>query len=412
MKERGIRFAAEQLLAPEQALVVYNARAQLAAPREEHVALDDAGGRICAHSIVADADYPPAARSTMDGFALRSADTPGVLRIAGDVRMGETFGAALERGAALRIATGGFVPAGADAVVPIEDACVSGARLHAGAIASGDCIYNAGEDIRAGRIVVERGRRMGAADVGLLATIGKTVVPVFARPRLAIVSSGDELVPPGASPLSGQVRDSNRYALAAALRELGAVPVHQPIARDDPGDFERIVRAALAPCDGVVLSGGSSVGERDFTPQVIDRLGAPGVVVHGLRVKPGKPTVLGAVEGKPILGLPGNPTSALLILYAVFCSINDAMAGAGFRRRQTAAVLADPIRKREGWTWYVPVALDDDVPPHAHPLPIHSASVSLLTRATGFATLEETLAFVPAHAAIAVATFTNGGFLS
>jgi molybdenum cofactor synthesis domain-containing protein len=203
------------------------------------------------------------------------------------------------------------------------------------------------------------------------------------------------------------VRDSNRWAVAGALQALGASVRHLPTAPDEPGRLEALLKEAVATCDAVALTGGSSVGERDLTPQIVDRLGKPGVLVHGLKVKPGKPTVLAAVEGRPVIGLPGNPASALMIMEAVAAPIVAALTGAMLPSDTVSAQLAAPLSKRLGWTWYVPMRLEGSV---AHPLQIRSGSASLLARASGFAALDESIESLPAGAPVQVTRFRLGGF--
>lgn len=405
-------FAIDKLLAPEQALIAFFARANLSDPGTEEVGLDACAGRILSRPIHADADYPQTPRSTMDGFAVASADTPGSLKIVGEVAMGSAPKSPLARGTALKIPTGGLLPFGADAVVPFEDARADENLVAiATPIAAGDCVRPVGSDMRLGELLLSPGRRIAAAEVGLLATLGIVNVPVYRVPVLGLLSSGDELVPPGEQPRRGQIRDSNRYAIAAGLRAMGAGVRHFPTVSDEPGALERTLGEALETCDGAILTGGSSVGERDRTPEAIAALGMPGVLVHGLRVKPGMPTVFGAIAGKPVLGLPGNPVSALLILQAVAAPIVDALTG---RQRSEppiiSAVAARPIRSRAGWTWFVPVRLERRGTHYsAEPLPIHSANVSLLARASGFVRMGENEEFLAAGDALFVHPFSVGG---
>jgi molybdenum cofactor synthesis domain-containing protein len=217
-------------------------------------------------------------------------------------------------------------------------------------------------------------------------------VQVYRKPVICVLSSGDELVAPQQRPARGQVRDSNRYAIAASLQAMGAHVRHYPTIRDETEDFTAALGAALAGCDAIAITGGSSVGERDRLPAAVAALGEPGIVVHGLRVKPGKPTLLGALGNKPILGLPGNPTSALFILEAVAAPIVAALTGAPAVAPKVTARLAAPVQSRPGWTWFIPVTLgdgDDEGYPLAHPLPLRSFSVSLSARAEGYLMMSE-----------------------
>jgi molybdopterin molybdotransferase len=304
------------------------------------------------------------------------------------------------------------LPDGADAVVPLEDAEIAaGTMTPRGEVRAGGFITRRAEDIRAGEAVLRAGRRIGGPELGVLATLGITLVPVFARPCFGIVSTGDELVPPDGVPDAGRVRDSNRYGLAGALRALGCDVLHLPRAGDAPESLRAILRSALEACDGVVVSGGSSVGARDFTPRVVAGLGEPGPIVHGLRVKPGKPTLLAAIGSKPILGLPGSPASSLMILEAVARPIVAACTGErAVRPIALEATARAPFTGRPGWTTYVPARLcADGTRLVAEPLELRSAHTSLLARAGGFVTLGEANHLAEAGTPVTVTLFTSGG---
>ncbi len=380
-------FIAEQLASPSDALTRFRAQVASVPCDRETVSLASAAGRALAAPIAAEAAYPDAPRAAMDGFALRAADVPGTLRIVGEARMGAAPARALGAGEALAIPTGAILPTGADAVVAIEATQVTGATVAVvEPVEVGENVHPTGCDMRPGEVLLMPPRRLDAAAVGLLATLGVTAVPVFRRPIVGLLSCGDELIAPERTPRPGQIRDSNRFALAAAVAALGAEPRHLPIVGDGEGELEAALAAGVADCDAVLVSGGSSVGERDRTPAALAALGRPGVIVHGLRVKPGKPTVLGAVGSKPVIGLPGNPASALLVFDAVIAPIVAALVGAPTQRSVVAARLAAPLDGRPGWTWYAPVRLvwHEDGTALAHPLPLRSASVSLLARADGY----------------------------
>jgi len=358
----------------------------------ERIRLEDAFGRILAERVVADADYPSVPRSAMDGFAIEAAHAPGTFSIVGAIAMGRPWGAPLRHGEAVRIPTGGVVPDGADCVVPIEEVRLNGQSLAVeSSLDAGTNVNPRAGDMCEGTLVLEAGTRIGGPQMGVLATLGITAVPVYPRPRVAVISSGDELVPPAMHPAAGQVRDSNRHAIAGALQAMGAQPFHGATVADVPGALERALRRALSEADAAIVSGGSSVGELDRTPAAIAALGLPGVLVHGLRVKPGKPTVLAAVGTKPVIGLPGNPTSALVILEAVVAPIIGALAGAPVPLITVAARLGSPAHSRRGWTWFVPVRLeaDDEGEWTAWPLPVRSSLVSLTAHADGYVVVPE-----------------------
>ncbi len=409
---RGERtFVAERLLAPSQAICAYLARVELATPPTERVALDAAAGRILARDAIARDDHPSHARSTMDGFAIRSG---GASRrtIVGEILMGAPPPRAIEAGETLHIPTGGALPDGADAVIPLEDVELDGETIVMRAsVAAGENLTQRAADLRAGERVLPAGRKLGAPELGLLATLGWAEVDVYARPRFGIISTGDELIDVGAVPQLGQIRDSNRFAIGASLQALGAEALHLPRVGDDGDALRAALRAALERCDGVVLTGGSSVGQRDLTPQIVAELGDPGVVVHGVRVKPGKPTLFGAVGSKPILGLPGNPTSALMILEAVARPIVVACTGATYDAPATIeAIAGTPFRGREGWTWYVPATLrSTGAMLAAQALPIRSSHVSLLARASGYVVLGEGSGSIETGERVSVTLFSCGG---
>ncbi len=405
-------FDVARLLAPEQALVAYFGAAALAPPVRETVALEDAFGRVLAADAVAERDYPEHARSTMDGYAIASTDGRERRRVTSEILMGATPSRPLQAGEAHRIPTGGALPEGADAVVPQEDVAADGDWVLAREVLlPGTNVTQPADDVRAGETVLAAGRRIGAPELGVLATLGYARVDVFKRPRIAVVSTGDELVAPAQDPRPGQVRDSNRYAIAGALAAMGALPVHFPRSADTLPALRAAAGTALAQCDALVLTGGSSVGVRDLVPRVVAELGEPGVVVHGLRVKPGKPTLLGATGGQAVIGLPGNPTSSLMILEAVARPIVLALTGEGpSAPAPLAAVATLPFSGRAGWTWYVPARLSMRAGAlHAEPLLLRSAHTSLLARAGGYVILDENCARIAAGSTVYVHRFSAGG---
>ncbi len=400
----GTTFETERLYAPDAAVAAYLDAVRPAPRGTELVPLAGAFGRILAAPAAAQADYPAHDRSTMDGFAVRSADGSSARRITATIRMGSAPPGALAPGEAMRIPTGGVLPDGADAVLPVEDAVEQDGMITPTLEpATRDCVTPRGDDMRAGDRVLEVGRRIAAAELSVLATLGRVTVEVYLRPRIAIVSTGDELVDPGAELGTGQVRDSNRWAIAGGLAALGCEVLHLPRARDEVDEIRAGIAEGLRNADAVVLTGGSSVGARDHVPAAIDGLGSPGVVVHGLRVKPGKPTVFGAIGTQPVIGLPGNPTSALTILDAIASHLVRALTGeTGARRTVVGAVAAEPFRGRVGWTWYVPAVLDGAA---ARPLTLHSSHTSLLARADGYVIIGPQTASIEPGAPVGVVRY-------
>ena len=291
----------------------------IAPPEIEHVALDDALGRVLARPIVADDDYPNA-RAFGDGRLRSRRERDAGQRLKLPVRSEWASRRARPRRMPrrLRIPTGGVLPDGADAVVPFEDAR---ARRRTSLSSTARSIpaqtsWKSRADMRRGEIVLQPERRVRAAEIGVLATLGITAVPVYRRPIDRRAVERRRAGRAERRPRPGQIRDSNRYAVAASLRAMGAIPRHYPTLRDEAGEFESALATALSECDAVAVTGGSSVGDRDRLPRAVAAIASPGVVVHGLRVKPGKPTLFGAdgmqadsrVAGKPDLGLadPGS----------------------------------------------------------------------------------------------------------
>lgn len=311
----------EGLLPVEEARERILAAIEPLAPLE--VPLTEAHGCVLAREVVADEDIPSFASSAMDGFAVRAADVAGAapgapveLRIVGRALIGRAPEGTVGHGEAIRIATGAPIPAGADAVVPIEDCEVEGERVRVLAtVPEGKHVRPAGEDLRAGQVLVPAGRRLGAPELGLLAAAGAAQVSIHPRPRVVVLSTGDELVELSRAPAFGQVRDSNAYLLYGALREAGAIPVLAGIVPDDVDRFRETVLSYLIQADAFVSSGGVSVGERDVVKAAFFRRGQ--VEFFRVAMQPGMPQGFGHVEGKPYFGLPGNPVS-VFVSFEVF----------------------------------------------------------------------------------------------
>jgi molybdenum cofactor synthesis domain-containing protein len=285
--------------------------------RIERVPLDTAHGRVLAEEVVAPADVPPFSRAAMDGYAVRAEDTtgatpgqPAILTCIEKVFTGQMPSQTVGRGQCTEIATGAPMPAGADSVVMVEQTDAEGTHVRIFAAADpGQNIGRQGADIKRGQVVMRAGELLNASRVGAIAALGRAHVDVYARPRVAILSTGNEIVDPGQPLQPGQIYDINRFTVAAVVAEHGGTPVSHRTAADTIPDLERALDECLE-ADVVVFSGGTSVGERDL---ILDALSNRGeVLFHGISVKPGKPTAFGLVKGKPFFGMPGYPSSCLL----------------------------------------------------------------------------------------------------
>lgn len=338
--------------------------------RLETVSIAEAAGRVLAEDVVSPEDVPGFDRSQMDGFAVRAADTfgageglPAYLDLIGEVMMASESGLSVGAGQAARISTGGFMPEGTDAVVMVENTELSGLTVEVvKAVAPGENVVARDEDIAAGTVLLARGLALRAAHVGALAAVGVETVIVFRRPVVGIISTGDEVVPAGTRPGPGQVRDVNTPALASAVREARCEPRSYGVVSDDLEKLTAAARAALAECDALLMSGGSSAGVRDMTQEVLSSLGEPGVLAHGIYLKPGKPTLLAACSGKPVVGLPGNPASALTVFREVVLPVLSRLRGEGpspeaVARRTVEAVMERSVASAAGRLELVPVAL-------------------------------------------------------
>ncbi len=353
--------------------------AQALTPRPrgtEYLALREAYRRVLAVDIVAREDLPEFDKSTVDGYAVRAVDTAEAdrvqLAVVGDVQMGAPPAVAIEPGQAVRIPTGGMLPAGADAVVMLEDTeARDGAVRTRRRAAPGENVIRRAEDVRGGDVVLRRGARLRPQDLGLLAGLGIVEVEVFLRPRVAVLATGDEIIPPAQRPSIGQVRDINTYTLAALVEQEGGIPRVYGIIPDDRERLLQTLREARASADLVLVSGGSSVGAKDAVAWAINALGRPGVIVHGVSIKPGKPTILGVVDGTPMIGLPGHPVSGMVVFDVFVRDLLRGLAGRNAprsfgrvvrarleRRIPSAGGREDHIRvlleERDGGLWAVP----------------------------------------------------------
>jgi len=357
--------------------------------------LGQALGMVLAEDIRSTEQVPHFARSTVDGYAVRARDTygasdslPAFLDIQGKVEMGRPARLPLKEGQAQGIPTGGMIPEGADSVVMIEHVEEVGELLNVfRQVAPGENIIRAGDDVMAGELVMSAGQRLRPQDLGVLAAIGKTRVTVYPRPVVAILSTGDEIVPADKAQLApGEVRDINSVTIGAAARACGAEVIDGGIVKDDYAAFLARARELFEQADMVILSGGSSVGTRDFTEQVMQALGEPGVLVHGVSIKPGKPTILAKAGEKPIMGLPGHPASALIIFHLFTAPLIARLEGLVPTEldRRIVARIARNIPSAVGRSDYVRVKLEKRGEEWwAHPVFGKSGLISTLVKSDG-----------------------------
>ena len=335
----------------------------------ERVPLAQALGRVLAEDLASGVDLPDFARSTMDGYAVRAADTfganeglPAYLTLAGEVLMGTQATVQVGATQAARIATGGMLPPGADAVIMVEltqevdPSTIEVLRP----VAPGENVIRVGEDISTGAMVLARGHTLRAQDLGGLAALGITEVEVACRLRVGIMSSGDEVVAPDVQPRPGQIRDVNTAALVGLVQQAGHEAISLGVVPDVYERLEATARRGFAECDILILSAGSSVSTRDMTADVIASLGQPGVLVHGVSLRPGKPTILAVADNKPVFGLPGNPVSCM-VTFDLFVTPTLALLSGATRppRRTTFARLSHSIPSAAGREDYVQVKLEE-----------------------------------------------------
>src|SRR5438876_956365 len=360
--------------------------------RRERVATAEALGRVLAEPLVSPEDLPPFRRSLMDGYAVRAADTTGatresprVLAVVADIAMGASAERDIGPGEAARVPTGGMLPEGADAVVIVEETREADGRVAVLApITPGRHLIERGEDVKRGDPLLAAGHRLRPQDLGALLGLGILEVVVAHRPRVGIISTGDEVVPPDRTPAPGQIRDINSYALAAMVTQVGAVPHRDGIVADELETLAAAAAAALAECDALILNGGTSVGARDHVAPVIDRLGPPGVLVHGINIRPGKPTVLAVCGGKPVFGLPGQPVSVLNTFELFVAPVLRRMLRLPDDTPRLVARLTAALRSADGREDHVRVRLEarpDGV--WATPVSGVSAMISTMVRADG-----------------------------
>jgi molybdopterin molybdotransferase len=394
-----------ELLPPAQALERLLSQLPDPQPSIEEIDTQHALGRVTAQTVTAAERLPAFSRSTVDGYAVLARDTfgasdslPAYLALVGEVPMGAAPGFLLQSGQTALIHTGGMLPDGVDAVVMLEytQAGSPGEVEVMRPAAPGENLLSAGEDVEIGQVVIPAGTKLNPAAIGGLMALGITRVAVSRRPTVAILSSGDEVIDPSRTPRPGQVRDINSYTLAALVEECGGLPVCFGILADRREAMQEALQRALSEWDIVVITAGSSASTRDLTAEVIESMGPPGVLVHGVNVKPGKPTILSVCSGKAVIGLPGNPVSALVIARLFLIPVIKRCQGLGGAERIIRALparLAVNLASQAGREDWVPVRLVREASGRLRAEPIFYKSNLIFTLARADALLH-----VPADA--------------
>ena len=325
-------------------------------------------GRVISEEIRSPEDLPAFPRSSMDGFSVRARDTfgasetlPALLEVVADISTGRRSDTTLNPGQAAVAYTGGMLADRADAVVMVERTQPADSRSIEvlRPVAPGENVIHAGEDVRAGDLLFSPGHTIRPQDIGGLLALGIRDVPVLRKPRVAIVSTGDELVPPDIRPGRGQIRDINTYTIAARVTQCGAQPVVIGLVPDEYAPQLEAARKGINSADMLVFSAGSSLSSRDMTASVFNKLGEPGVLLHGISIKPGKPTIVAVADGKPLFGLPGNPVSALVVFDLLVAPTIRVLSGTTSQPivNTIDAILTDDIPSESGREDYVPVKL-------------------------------------------------------
>lgn len=369
----------------------------------EEVNIKIALHRFLAEEIVAPANLPGFNRSIMDGYAIRAEDSfgatdglPSYLKIIGEIKMGVRPEFKINPGEAAKISTGGMLPEGANAVMMVEyteqidDTTIEARR----SISPWENVVREDEDLKTGEIILRKGSRLRSQDIGVLAGIGKINIKIYKKPKIAIISTGNEIIPAEGKPRIGQIRDINSYSLGACIEEAGGVPVYRGIIKDEVILLEQEIKKAIKEdkVEAVIISGGSSVGVRDVTLEVLNRLGKPGVLIHGVSAKPGKPTILAIADNRPIFGLPGHPVSAMIIFDLFVRPLISRLQGGEYNynsAKEIEAELTCNMVSDSGREDYIRVFVyKEGEKYYAEPILGKSGLISTMVRASGLIKIE------------------------
>jgi len=391
---------------------------------KESVPLSEAYNRVLATDIASAFDIPPFSRSTVDGYTVKAADTfsaeedrPVTLKLLGGVNVGEAPRIMVEKDTAAEIVTGAPIPKGADAVVMVENTARKDKTIlvHQ-SVSLGENVMKAGSDIRKGEVVLVKGMVLSSHQIGVLAAVGLAKVEVYRRPRVAIFSTGAEVIEPGKILEEGKIFDINAHALSAAVVECGGEPLNMGIVQDATEQMKTALKKALNTADVVITSGGVSVGPTDIIPKVLDTLGKPGVIVYGIAIRPGKPTTIAIINNKPVFSLPGHPASALLIFHRFVRSVIACMTGGREEQPLTVeAMTSERLFPSRGRRTYVTVTLKRDKSGKivASPVPTGlSGAITTLSKADGFIVIHESQQFIEKGQMVKVELFKPSVYYS
>lgn len=381
---------------------------------EETVSLYECCGRVLSREVTAPEYVPGFDRSTVDGYAVIAKDTfgcsesiPAILEVSGEIFMGSSAGSSLTQGTCRAIPTGGAMPEGSDAVVMIEytEDYGEGTVGILRPVSPGQNMIYRGDDVFPGKIVISQGRRIDPADVGALAAMGITSVSVYRKPLVGVISTGDELVKPDETPGDGQIRDANGPMLAALAGGFGADVRTYGIVRDDWDSMRKVFGRAIRECDILLISGGTSVGDKDQTARIIEANGK--LLFHGIAMKPGKPTILGNAGGKPVFGLPGHPVAAFFSTWLYVRFLLAQMQGQKLQRRTMTARLSEALSANHGRAEFISVRLTEkDGCVIAEPVHTKSGLITSLAGTDGFISIPRDCEGLPRGAEVQVSFYT------
>jgi molybdenum cofactor synthesis domain-containing protein len=386
---------------------------------EEDAVLLEAYNRVLSQDVVSTLDIPPFNRSTVDGYAVHAEDTfgadenqPATLKVIGAVSIGEEPKLTIAPGEAVEIVTGAPIPEGANAAVMIEDTEREDSDLHVFTpVKINENVMKKGSDIKQGAVVLKKGQVLGSSEIGALAALGLTSAKVLRIPMVAVLSTGGEVTDPGKPLPPGKIYDINAYGISTAVIESGGKPVYFGSVPDDKAALTKALQTAVTSTDMVITSGGVSVGPKDYTAQIVDSLGKPGIVVYGIAVKPGKPTTVGFIGEKPVICLPGHPTSALLIFYLMVKPLIQQLAGRPVTGMKNVRAFAGArMFSAKGRRTFVMVKLEFDKDCRLIAEPVEtgaSGAITTLAKADGFVEIGENEQFVDVDQEVSVALFRS-----